>query len=560
VGFPKQGLTMSDLRFALWQLVRNSGFTVPPPQRQPSDRVRFPHCFPRKPGHSWQYSYGRLALAVFTLALGVRGNTAVQGAESSRTSEWITGSPEEVGLDSAALSEMFDYVREHNVPVHSVQIVRHGRLVLDAYIYPYSSEMRHDVASVTKSVTSTLVGLAIQKGFLRDVQQPVLSFFPTRPAANSEANKQKLTLEHLLTMQAGWDCGFEAKEARLFEMRRSADWLQFMLDLPMVAEPGTRFAYCSGNPHVLSMILSQVTGTNGLAFARQELFEPLGIRDVAWPADPRGNNHGWGDLQMHPRDMARLGQLFLQRGRWDKRQILSEAWVRTATHAHVKRTTNRDHYGYSWWVKGEDYPGMFEAVGRGGQRINVWPAKDLVLVFTGGEFEPGDLAKFLLRALRSDAPLQPNPQTSAQLQERIASAVKPSPSQPVGKLPAIAASISGKKFKLSTNTLGVSSLVLNFNDSAEAQAELLWNGRRVPFRVGLDAVERFSTNALVGLPQAAKGQWVNHETLLLQLDLIGAINCYRFKLTFSEAGKSLTASVAERTGLNDEQFEGVLSP
>src|SRR5256884_3182637 len=238
---------------------------------------------------------GPTAVAVVTLALGIGANSDSRGAEIAQTSGWTTASPEEVGLDSVALSEMFDYVHEHRVPVHSVQIVRHGKLVLDAYFYPYNSAMRHDVASVTKSVTSTLIGLAIQKGLIRDVQQPVLSFFPNRPVANSDANKQKLTLEHLLTMQAGWDCGFEAKEARLFEMRRSADWLQFMLDLPMVVEPGTRFAYCSGNPHALSIVLSQVTGTNALAFARRELFGPLGIRDVAWPADPRGNNHGWGD-------------------------------------------------------------------------------------------------------------------------------------------------------------------------------------------------------------------------------------------------------------------------
>jgi hypothetical protein len=133
---------------------------------------------------------------------------------------------------------------------------------LDAYFYPFSAEVPHDVASVTKSVTSTLIGLAIEKGLLRDVHQSLLSLFPNRPVLNPDERKQKITLENLLTMQAGWDCGFEAKEARLFEMRRSPDWLQFMLDLPMVAPPGTRFAYCSGNPHVLSMVLSQVTGTN----------------------------------------------------------------------------------------------------------------------------------------------------------------------------------------------------------------------------------------------------------------------------------------------------------
>ena len=150
---------------------------------------------------------GFTAVAALTLALDIGANTAARGAEKPQPSEWTTALPEEVGLDSGPLSEMFDYVREHKVPVHSVQIVRHGKLVLDAYFYPYNSEMRHDVASVTKSVTSTLIGLAIQKGFIRDVQEPILSFFPNHPVANSDAKIQKLTLEHLLTMQAGWDCG-----------------------------------------------------------------------------------------------------------------------------------------------------------------------------------------------------------------------------------------------------------------------------------------------------------------------------------------------------------------
>src|SRR2546426_10667573 len=445
-----------------------------------------------------------IAVATLTLALIIRVSAA-KGAMGEPNSEWLTGAPEEVGLDSAPLVEMFDFVRERKVPVHSVQIVRHGRLVLDAYFYPYSAGIRHDVASVTKSITSTLVGLATEKGLLPDVQQPVMSVLQGRVAANVDARKRKLTLEHLLTMQAGWDCGFEPNEARLFEMRRSADWLQFMLDLPMIAEPGTRWAYCSGNCHLLSAILTQTTGTNALTFARRELFAPLGIHDVVWPADVRGNNHGWGDLQLHPRDMAKLGQLLLPRGRWKNHQVISEDWIRKATRAHVERTSNADHYGYFWWVKGKDYPGMFEAVGRGGQRINVWPAKDLVLVFTGGGFEPGDLAPFILKALKSDNLLPFDRESFARLEERIDAAAKAPSARPLPKMPVMAKHSSGRKFQLATNSMNLKTIRLEFDDTSKALAEVVWEEHRMTVPIGLDGVERFSTNDLINLPQAAKG-------------------------------------------------------
>jgi len=492
-------------------------------------------------------------LAILSARLG---SQVLAAAAEAASAGWDTGLPEEAGLDSGALVEMFDYVRQHEIPVHSVQIVRHGRMVLDAYFFPYSAGMRHDVASVTKSITSTLIGLAVQKRLLRDVQQPVLSFFPDRQVKNLDDQKRRITVEHLLTMQSGWDCGFEPKEARLYEMRRSADWLQFMLDLPMVAEPGTRFAYCSGNPHVLSILLSQATGTNALEFARRELFEPLGISDVSWPTDPKGHNYGWGDLQLHPRDMAKLGQLFLQRGRWGKRQILSESWIRDATQAHVERTVNQDHYGYGWWVKGSDHPGMFEAVGRGGQRINVWPAKDLVVVFTGGGFEPGDLGKFILKALHSDKALPPNPLAVAQLKERTAAAARPPQPQSVAKLPVSASQVSAKKFQMSENNFGLRELTLEFKGSTEAVADLMVGADHAHFRVGMDGVERISTNALVKLPAASKGRWMG-ETFLLQVDLVGGINCYTLKLSFSDQGRKVDVGLNERTGLNDERFSGV---
>lgn len=481
---------------------------------------------------------------------------AAQSARGLSPEAWPTAVPEEVGFDSGPLVEMFEFARERQIPVHSVQLVRRGRLVLDAYFHPYDGKTRHDIASVTKSITSTLVGLAIERGHIRDVHQPVLDFLPGHAIAGMEARKRRQTLEHLLTMQSGWDCGFEPNERRLFEMRRQPDWTQFMLDLPMVAEPGTRWAYCSGNCHVLSVILKQTTGTNALAFARRELFEPLAIRDVVWTPDAQGNSHGWGDLQMHPHDMAKLGQLLLQRGRWGERQLLAEAWIDQATHAQVKKTSNQDHYGYYWWVKGTDLPGMFEAVGRGGQRIIIWPAKELVLVFTGGGFEPGDLATFILKSLKSDRPLPANPAANARLREKLTAATRPPAPQPVPDLPVMATRISGTTYTLATNDLDLATLSIQFNNSAVANVRFARLGQELSCPVGLDGVERISTDTLVELPFACKGRWLDAATFLLELDRVAGISLYRFKLTFADGGNSVRIALSERSGLDAQVFEG----
>lgn len=357
-------------------------------------------------------------------------------------------------------------------------------------------------------------------------------------------------------MQSGWDCGFEPKEARLFEMRRSSDWIQFMFDLPKVAEPGTRWGYCSGNCHVLSVALTRATGTNALGFARRELFEPLQIRDVFWAADPRGNNHGWGDLQLHPLDMAKLGQLYLQRGRWGARQVVPESWVKESTRAHVAKTSNDDGYGYYWWVKGANFQGMYEAVGRGGQRITVWPAKEMVVVFTGGGFEPGDLAPFILKAMKSDQALPQNPAARAQLQTKLAEARKaPTPRTPA-KLPGIAERISGKTYSLSRNELDLETLRLDFPNGREGTVRLERLGQKLESAVGLDGMERFSKDKLVGLAFACKGEWVEDRVFVLELDRVAGISAYQFRIEFAEDGKSIRVELKERSGLSGEAFDG----
>lgn len=446
---------------------------------------------------------------------------------------------------------MIDFARARRIPVHSVQIVRAGKLALDAYFYPYDGTTRHDVASVTKSVTSILVGMAIERGKISSVTQSAQELVvPGRASADSRPN-----VEDLLTMRSGWDCGFEPKEARLFEMRRSSDWAQFMFDLPRIAEPGTRWGYCSGNCHVLSVALTRTTGTNALGFARSALFEPLEIQDAFWSKDHRGNNHGWGDLQLHPWDMAKLGQLFLQRGRWSERQLISENWVKESTRAHVAKTSNADGYGYYWWVKGADFPGMYEAVGRGGQRITVWPAKEMVIVFTGGGFEPGDLAPFILKALKSDQALAPNPASVAKLKASLAEAQKaPAPRTP--KISKFAKQISGKTYALTQNELDLATLKLDFDGEEQAAVRFERLGQKLSSPVGLDGVERFSKDKLVELPFACKGEWVSDRLFVLELDRVAGISAYQFRIEFAEDAQSIHIELKERSGLSGQVFDG----
>jgi CubicO group peptidase (beta-lactamase class C family) len=245
-------------------------------------------------------------LLVLALALTIR----VRSAESYwPTHSWRTSPPEAQGFDSEALASALKTIRERNIPIHSLLIERNGYLILDAYFFPFKEGEQHDMASATKSITSTLIGIAIGEGRLAGVEQPVLSVFPDRPISYRDARKERLTIVDLLTMRSGLDCRFDHGELTLNQMRASAHWVPFMLNLPMASNPGSTWVYCSGGMHVLSGVISKVTGRNAFAFAQEKLFAPLGIRDASWPSDPDGVSDGWGDLHLQPRDMAKIGYL-----------------------------------------------------------------------------------------------------------------------------------------------------------------------------------------------------------------------------------------------------------
>ncbi len=461
-------------------------------------------------------------------------------------------------MSSRVLTEAFDYVRQHRIPIHSLTVVRNGYLVLDAYFWPFQDGQLHDLASVTKSVTSTLVGVAIGQGKLSGVDQPLLTLFGQRAVANRDPRKERVRLRDLLTMTSGLGCVAE-HEVTLSQMMESDDWIQFMLDRPMQSEPGSRYVYCSGGMHLLSGAIAAATGASTLDFARRELFAPLGIDSVAWPTDPKGVPAGWGDLHLQPRDMAKIGYLWLHGGRWGERQIVPAEYLRAAArvHSHPGFTAGQE-YGYGFWVYPERTPPIFEGLGRGGQRISVVPAFNLVVVFTGGTFEPGDIGSFIGRAIESEEPLPEDSAATARLASAIAEATRPPAPRPVPQPPAAAARVSGRRFSLEANSLGLTSFSLAFPGGSEAALTMrLTDGRDERRPVGLDGVPRVSPGGRFGLPVAVSGEWENDSTFVFLYDEVGNINAFRFRLTFT--GSGVAVELSERSGLMEARLHGTES-
>jgi len=357
-----------------------------------------------------------LRLVIFILSFVIWWNfgfAADKKPDYWPTKGWRTASPESQGVDSNLLENMLNTIFKKSLYIDSVLVVRNGYIVLDAYYYPHEADRRHNIYSCTKSVMSALIGIAIDKGYIKSVNQPVLDFFKMRDAKNLDANKKAMTLEHLLTMTTGLECrdSYLYNYRGLRQMMASDDWVQFMIDLPMVEAPGTRFEYCNGASFLLSAILQEQTGMNALTFAEKHLFGPLGISEVIWPSNSQGITLGYGELLMRPQDMAKIGYLYLNDGLWDGKRIISSQWIKASTRKHIPATLPPG-YGYQWWIVS---PGIYTAIGYNGQFIIVVPEKNIVAVFTSSLdlkdfFIPlGLLSSHIIPAVKSPTPLPENP-------------------------------------------------------------------------------------------------------------------------------------------------------
>ncbi|MHA2368535.1 MAG: serine hydrolase domain-containing protein [Candidatus Hodarchaeales archaeon] len=324
-------------------------------------------------------------------------SNAPNGPDGSEFNDWKTSTPEQQGLSSVQLALMEEYMEDWNLDFHSVLVIRNGYLVFEKYYDNYDADTLHELYSCTKTVVSALVGIAIHEGYISSVEERVLDFFPERIIANNDSRKWNMTIEHLLTMTTGLDwpelaISYDDPNNVYHLWTQSPDWVQFVLDRPMVLTPGTKFNYNSGASHLLSAILQKATGMSTSSFAYKHLFTPLDISTLIWPSDPQGVNTGGSRLQMRPRDMAKIGYMYLQNGTWNGTQIVPAEWVERSTRKHYPVMGSLYvGYGYQWWnyySNSSDYPiiDAYSAVGYAGQRIFVVPDQNLVVVFTGYVF------------------------------------------------------------------------------------------------------------------------------------------------------------------------------
>lgn len=309
------------------------------------------------------------------------------------TTKWQAKDLAALRMNSEKLSELGSIIKSEYSNISGIVIVRNGYIAYERYFNGYDSNDTHHVASVTKSIISALIGIAIDEGYIKNANQKVMDFFPEYVYDATDMQKREITIRHLLTMTAPYP--FKDWHEPLDKMCMQPDWVTYTLD--MLGKKGSigAFKYSTAGAHLLSAIITRSTGKSALEFANERLFKPIGMKEIpdyemkafgfedlfgknvkGWVKDPNGNSTGGWGLTLSPCDMARFGFLYLNRGIWDNNQIISKTWIDESV------VMNPNKYGYLWWLSEEDGVFAYLALGDGGNVICCIPEKDLVIAIT----------------------------------------------------------------------------------------------------------------------------------------------------------------------------------
>src|SRR5689334_5809063 len=375
----------------------------------------------------------------------------------SAAAAFPSSTPEAEGIPSGAIEAFLDAAERESPHLHSLVLLRRGRLVAEGYWEPYGPASPHMLFSLSKSFTSTAIGLLVGEGRL-SVDDPVLSFFPDEAPAEPSQHLRALRVRHLLTMTTGHDVD-PTRAVR----QSTVSWARGFFDEPLVHEPGSKFVYNSGATYMLSAIAQRIAGQRILHYLGPRLFEPLGIANPTWETSPQGIDVGGWGLKITTADIARFGQLYLQQGVWQGQRLVPADWVAAATARQVPNAPSpnpdwEQGYGYQFW---RCRHGAYRGDGAFGQYCVIMPEQDAVLAITSGLGNmqpPLDLVWELLLPAMQPAPLPEDRATQAALEHKLAQLALPP--QPGSAVSPLAAEVSGRTYDFEKNDQNIDTITL----------------------------------------------------------------------------------------------------
>ena len=458
--------------------------------------------------------------------------------------------PEAQGVSSPAISGFIDAAEAGTPDLHSFMLLRHGSVVAEGWWAPYSVDLPHVLFSLSKSYTSTAIGLAVSEGRL-SVDDPVTAFFPEESPEKVSENLKAMKVCHLLTMSTGHA---EDTTAALFAAE-DENWVRAFLACPVEYEPGTHFLYNTGATYMLSAILQTLTGTTLLDYLAPRLFEPLGIEGAAWQTCPRGINTGGFGLSVRTEDIARLGQLYLQQGMWQGQRLLASAWVQEATAIQIANGSDPDSdwnqgYGYQFWRCRHN---AYRGDGAFGQYCIVLPDQDAVVAITGGVKDMQAVLnlvwEYLLPAMAPE-PLPEDPTAQAALTDKLTRLALPV--QSGARTSLLAEQVSGAIYALDENDLGIETLHFNFGREEDVMvARAADSEHRIAAGCGIwitgetQLIGRGPHGEAGGAPQliATSGAWRTEDTYVIKSYLYLTPFCYTLTCRFADDSITLDREV-----------------
>ncbi|MFC2094382.1 serine hydrolase domain-containing protein [Bacteroidota bacterium] len=440
------------------------------------------------------------------------------------TNYWQYSTPEEQGIDSELLAEMLQKIKDENLNIRSIIIIRNGHLVLESYVHPYNENVMHDVKSVSKSIISSIVGIALKEKIIESRNRKVIEFLPEYFPADANNLKKEISIANLLSMSSGLE--LDENGPIMSEIMSEEDWIKATFERPMISSPGAQFTYSTLLTHTMSLILTKSCGTDLLEFSNKYLFEPLGIKKFHWEKGPQGYYFGGDKLWITPQAMTKFGYLFLNEGKWENTQVVPKEWVEESTKSYFDEFSDSTYsgYGYWWWL---GMGGSYHARGYGGQIISVYPDRDMVVVFTGADnYMWQKLTNdYIIPAVKMEGPLPSNPAAEKRIQ-KIAGELKLPESETTLPLPEIAQKISGRNYILQKNDLEFSEITLMFNETNVCNLFIKYGEATLDLAVGLDKVYRVTEKVKWGMKPnnnilALKGRWIDESKFTIDFQEVG---------------------------------------